>query len=120
MRIVISIFLLMVMLIRSVLPLINYAVNYNFISTQLCENKSKPELLCNGKCFVKKEFTKSSETQNCKEFKLQFLTADVFIANDSSQFSIDFYHEKMENVFVERCKFYQQNFFQDFFHPPLV
>lgn len=120
MRVVISILLLMVISIRSVLPLLDYAVNYHYISTQLCENKSKPELQCNGKCFVKKEFAKSSETQNCKEFKLQILHSDVFIAHEVLSFSLDFVPEKTVNVFMENCTFHQQHFFQEFFHPPLV
>lgn len=108
------------MSIRSVLPLLDYAVNYDYISTQLCENKSKPELLCNGKCFVKKELSKSSENKNCKEFKLQILTSDVFITNEFLSFSVDFVQEKTENIFLENCNFHQQHFFREFFHPPLV
>lgn len=120
MKIVISILLLLVMSIRSVLPLIDYAVNYDYISTQLCENKSKPELLCNGKCFVKKEIAKSSDNQNCKEDKVKLLTVDAFVANDFLRFSVDCVQEKTENIFLENCKFYQQHYFQEFFHPPLV
>jgi len=120
MKIVISILLLLVMSIRSVLPLIDYAVNYDYISTQLCENKAKPELLCNGKCFVKKELTKSSENQNCKENKVQILKADVFLAQDFLSFSVNYVQEKTENVFHENCNFHHQQFFRKFFHPPLV
>ena len=73
MRIVIAIFLFVVMSVRSVLPLLDYAVNYNYISTQLCENKSEPDLLCNGKCYVKHEMAKSSENQSTKIQKVEFL-----------------------------------------------
>ena len=40
------------------LPLIDYAVNYKYISEELCVNKDKPEMHCNGKCHLKKEIKK--------------------------------------------------------------
>lgn len=38
-------------------------VNYEYIATQLCENKAKPELKCNGKCHLAKELAKASENE---------------------------------------------------------
>jgi hypothetical protein len=35
--------------------LVDYAINYEYISKVLCENKAKPELQCNGKCHLMKE-----------------------------------------------------------------
>ena len=51
------------MLIKPVLPVIDYVVNYEYISTQLCENVEKPELKCNGKCHLMKELSKASENE---------------------------------------------------------
>ena len=81
MRIVIAIFLFLVMSVRSVLPLLDYAVNYNYISTQLCENQSEPDLRCNGKCYVKHEMAKSSENQSTKIQKVEFL--QLFLPTES-------------------------------------
>jgi hypothetical protein len=41
-----------------------YAVNYDYISTVLCINKSKPELHCNGKCYVSKELAKTNDSDS--------------------------------------------------------
>ena len=80
MRIVIAIFFLfLVMSVRSVLPLLDYAVNYDYISTQLCENQSEPDLRCNGKCYVKHEMAKSSENQSTKIQKVEFFTIIFFL-----------------------------------------
>ncbi len=81
MRIVIAIFLFLVMSVRSVLPLLDYAVNYDYISTQLCENQSEPDLRCNGKCYVKHEMAKSSENQSTKIQKVEFL--QLFLPRES-------------------------------------
>ena len=36
-------------------------VNYEYISTVLCENKAKPIMHCNGKCHLMKELAKANE-----------------------------------------------------------
>jgi hypothetical protein len=48
-------------ILKPILPVIDYIVNYEYISTVLCENKDKPELNCCGKCHLKKELAKASE-----------------------------------------------------------
>lgn len=49
--------------LRPILPVIDYVINYEYISTVLCENKDKPELKCCGKCHLKKELAKASEAE---------------------------------------------------------
>jgi hypothetical protein len=43
--------------------LVDYAINYEYISKVLCENKAKPELQCNGKCHLMKELAKNTENE---------------------------------------------------------
>lgn len=50
-------------LTKPIIPVLDYVINYEYISTQLCENKEKPELKCNGKCHLKKELAKASEEE---------------------------------------------------------
>lgn len=50
-------------LTKPIVPVLGYVINYEYISTQLCENKEKPELKCNGKCHLKKELAKASENE---------------------------------------------------------
>ena len=51
------------MLLKPVLPVIDYVVNYEYISKVLCVNKATPKLQCNGKCHLMKELAKSSENE---------------------------------------------------------
>lgn len=115
----IAIVLLLVMSIRSVLPLLDYAVNYHYISTQLCENKNKPELLCNGKCYVKKELTKASQNATSKELKIEIL--DITLPTESNLLVA--IKQKVwvdKKAISQHFNFHFQNFQQEFFHPPLV
>src|SRR6185312_2302900 len=54
-------------LFRVALPYVSYKLNYNYISTTLCENKAKPALQCNGKCHLKKEMKKAMEEESAKK-----------------------------------------------------
>ena len=121
MRTVISIFLLMILALRTTMPILDYVVNYEFISTQLCENKSKPELRCNGKCYVKKEVLKSSENQTAKTSKIQITAVDFFVMNDGWDSVLVFSEEKhIQNNYKNHFIFFVNPFYQDVFHPPLV
>ena len=58
-------FLISVLLFcKSFVPLIDYAVNYEYITQELCENKNDKALHCNGKCHLVKQMAKSSEDEN--------------------------------------------------------
>jgi hypothetical protein len=51
------------------LPYIEYQANYKFISEFLCENKDKPQMHCNGKCYLAKAL-KSNEEKSSGHQKL--------------------------------------------------
>lgn len=50
-------------LFRPIFPVIDYVVNYDYISKVLCENKAKLEMKCNGKCHLMKEMAKAAENE---------------------------------------------------------
>ena len=54
------------MLIKPIFPVVEYVVNYEYISKVLCENKAKPKMHCNGKCHLMKELAKASDAENPK------------------------------------------------------
>lgn len=43
--------------------MVDYVVNYDYIAKELCENKLKPQLKCNGKCQLKKELAQTAENE---------------------------------------------------------
>lgn len=51
------------MFLKPVLPVVDYIVNYDYISKVLCVNKAKPKLHCNGKCHLMKELAKAAESE---------------------------------------------------------
>ncbi len=49
--------------LKPLFPVLEYALNYEYISKVLCENKDKPEMKCNGKCHLMKEMAKAAEDE---------------------------------------------------------
>ncbi|TDX84119.1 hypothetical protein [Epilithonimonas xixisoli] len=122
MKVFITFFVIFSLALRPLMPLMNYAVNYKFISKNLCENKKKPELLCNGKCYLKKEIAKSSTDQSKNDSRINISAlADTFIINETFTFSSN------DFILIENLKInsdfstsYNFSLFSQIFHPPLV
>jgi len=52
----------MAILVKPVLPVMEYFVNYDYITKELCINKDKKNLHCNGKCHLKNKLAEASDT----------------------------------------------------------
>ena len=55
--------LVFAVVLKPIFPLVDYAVNYNYIAKVLCVNKTKPTLKCNGKCHLMKELANAAESE---------------------------------------------------------
>ena len=53
-------FTALLMLAKPFWPVVEYAINYDYIISKLCENKDKPEMQCNGKCYLSKQLAKEA------------------------------------------------------------
>jgi len=48
-----------------------FELNRNYIATKLCENRNKPWLHCNGKCYLVKKLKQAEDKQNANERETQ-------------------------------------------------
>lgn len=71
-----TIILSLFMFFKPVLPVLEYVVLYDYIKNELCVNKDKPELACNGTCHLKKELAQASDTKTEKN-KVNFASAEL-------------------------------------------
>lgn len=117
-----TLFIIFTIALRPLMPLVDYAVNYNYINKNLCENRSKPQLLCNGKCYLKKEIAKTSTEQSKNDSRIRISGfTDTFIINENFTFVkiINDYSESF--IFNSELNFsYKFNLFSNIFHPPLA
>jgi hypothetical protein len=54
---------------------INFYINQREITRLECENKNRPEMKCNGKCYLAKQLKKADEQLNSKKSKSEHSAA---------------------------------------------
>ena len=117
-----SIVLTTLLLINSSRVTLNYAYyNMDTISfiEELCQNKDKPELECNGKCHLKKVAKSQDKNQNTPESIIDFKELILY----SNSFENIVFQPKKQ-IRKQNSTFYQNLYsfknLNDCFHPPRV
>ncbi|MCW8981659.1 MAG: hypothetical protein OQJ83_09755 [Altibacter sp.] len=64
----IVVFTVLLILTKPLWPVAEYVMNYDFIVERLCENRDKPQLECNGKCYLSKQISKETEDSQQNPF----------------------------------------------------
>lgn len=67
-----------------------FELNKKYIATTLCENRDKPWLHCNGKCYFMKKINQAAENEKKQEAK-----------DNLTRFEISFFQEPFQLVFIE-------------------
>ena len=111
------------MVLRPIIPIVDYGINYNFIVKELCENKEKPELQCNGKCHLAKELAKASENEKpiSQEKKHQTSEIEVLYFNHLADYNFTsvfyFSQHKINSLYMN---LYKGICSDSTFHPPTL
>ncbi|UGS21668.1 MULTISPECIES: hypothetical protein [Flavobacterium] len=109
------------MFLKPILPVLEYAVNYDYIVNNLCENKSKPELKCNGKCHLAKQLAKASESnsENSSDKKISFEHTEIVFFQEIQPIEIrQIYFLNKTSIGNNYSNLYFHLNDCAFFHPP--
>lgn len=118
------VFIVFLLFLKPVFPVFEYAVNYNYIANELCVNKAKPEMKCNGKCHLMKELAKASDNDNPisqdkkthhQEIEVLFLEKIIAFC-----FSPIYSFEGKNKINTDYCNLYFSENTFSIFHPPTV
>ena len=109
------------MLVKPFLPVLEYVVNYEYISKVLCINKDKPKMQCNGKCHLMKELAKASDAEKplSSHKKGTAPILDVLIFEEIKSFEIVpvcFGTKEKTNPYYSNLYFHLNS--ASVFHPP--
>ncbi|MBW2960883.1 hypothetical protein [Mesonia aestuariivivens] len=108
------------MLVKPVLPLLEYVAFYDYIKTELCVNKDKPKLACNGKCYLMRQLSKASDTEKEKKhFSTE--TSIVFFQQIEEDFGIETFaytlKSKINSEYIYAYSYFEKD---SVFRPPIV
>lgn len=104
------VFIVLLFFVKPIFPVLDFMINYDAIQ-EICINKDRPELECNGTCHLKTELAKAAQEENPfsakKTFQLQsevlFFTnyeweSLVVITPPYSQRVIEYYDAKYSYI----------------------
>lgn len=94
-----------------------YRLNKSQIVENLCINKSRPELQCEGKCYLTQKLQESTETSNTSPFSWSTYEWNGFITGNPSFFlyNLDIVSLHIEAFYLLRKT---QSYHPFVFHPP--
>lgn len=74
-------------MIRPIIPIIEYHANYDYIASVLCENRDKPYLECNGKCYLEKQLKKTNHDSHDHNSTIPQINFDDYPVSPIGQFT---------------------------------
>lgn len=96
-------------------------VNYDYISKELCENKAKPALNCNGKCHLKAELAKASEENiPASQESKSNITLELLFLETIPEFKFNQIYVEKHKVSISYSRLYFRLHSTSIFHPPTV
>ncbi|MCK5816046.1 MAG: hypothetical protein KAH07_08890 [Flavobacteriaceae bacterium] len=109
--------LYIIAMIQPVMPILEYNLNKEYIASVLCENRDRPQLACNGKCYLDKKIKESKEHSHnhsapqidLSKYPVSPVNCFAYQITEFKIFSIDKY---------SRQEFTLQDFYASFLKPP--
>lgn len=105
----------------------NFYLNQKEIAAIECENKDRPEMNCNGKCYLAKQLEKAdNELEHKKEKQehsisiLKLIETSVFVENWKLKFEVPAFNTEKELASYYYSSSYYLLLKSDIFHPPTV
>lgn len=103
-------------MLKPVFPVVDYIINHDYIAEYFCVNKDKPELSCDGKCYLAQQLAEEKDEKrknlpaiNLKEYPIGFVEFVSIYINNFNTIIKKTFPEKVTEI---------QTFHQKVFHPP--
>lgn len=106
-------------MVRPIVPIMEYYANYDYIATVLCENRDKPYLECNGKCYLEKQLKKTNHTNHNHKSTVPQINFDDYPISTLGQFTYNIEPISEDNSDIFFVDIYiLQNYYNSLLKPP--
>ena len=130
MRILFSFFFISILLTKTVYSVfwqVNFYLNQKEITEKECENKNRPEMRCNGKCYLAKQLKKAEaeldsqkEKQEKSILNLKVLEEGIFVPLSAIFLEVNPNKLELRKAFFSYKNFYFHEVGSYYFHPPSI
>lgn len=101
--------------------IVNFEINQAAIAKEKCENLDKPEMMCNGKCYLAKQMKEQEEKEQNETCPLEKEKVELIYYFDSSFINssslAEFELQNRHHFHIE--EFRSQKHLQSIFRPPI-
>ncbi len=118
----IAFIIVLFLFLKPLFPVLEYAVNYEYISKVLCVNKAKPMMHCNGKCHLMKELAKAQEEEKqtpSNKKNTTFDTVDLILDIKKDFFLLVYNGITKTTMHSKYSNLYSHLNLYSIFHPPI-
>lgn len=106
-------------MVRPLVPIMEYYANYDYIATVLCENKDRPYLECNGKCYLEKQLNKANHNNHDHKSTIPQIDFDKYPISPLDQFTYQILTDENVNGLVGwSSQYIQQEYLFSILRPP--
>lgn len=119
-----ALFLFIILIVRmlsSPLVYLDYSLRKDYIAKNLCQNRNRPSMHCNGKCYLSKQLAKAAEQKEAQQkntivSSIIDLYCQIGKLTSIPKFEL-FLYEIPNHFFLPT--FHLQSFFSKVFKPPI-
>lgn len=98
----------------------SFQINKKYIANNLCENRARPQMHCNGKCYLMKKLKEAEENEKKQTQRNELKTLEIGVLQENVQLS--FNSPTVENKLPEIYTFYNftyiSHYLDSVFRPP--
>jgi len=111
--------LAIVMLFKPIWPVVDFAINYDYIVEYLCINRDKPASQCNGKCYLAKQVAEEEDQDkekpaNGKSYSFDFSIVYAYPSQKTSPPLFNY----LVYEYASYTELYSSLFVSEILHPP--
>lgn len=116
-----TLLLLLLFAFKPIFPVLSYAIHYDYIVKELCENKDNIKSDCKGSCHLKKELANASQTEQTdkRESKFPSFNLEVIYFHILEDFNLEHYSTSEKKRLNHYKILYFRLYSTSIFQPPL-
>ena len=92
---------------KTIVTFVSFKWNQEYIATTHCENKQKPALECDGKCYLKKQIKKQQESEDSPLVSKKGQFVDFFIKQESKILSFTTFQTPIKIITLGKVLFFE-------------
>ena len=106
-------------MVKPIIPIMEYYANYDYIAMELCENRDKPYLECNGKCYLEKQIKENTPSNHDHNSPIPSIDLKDYPISPLGVFTYNFSSDKPFLTKVSNSsKFFYNQYYSKLLKPP--